>query len=92
MVRCLLCASNFNAEYCNQTYHTTLVLRDTATKQSFKVFFSNDRVHELYLMIEVGLQDDKDFVKRLLQIKEPFITFDAIKNSTLSIKLGVHAD
>ena len=92
--KCQKCGCQFNPQHCATTFSLALSVKEVSSGEIFNLAFSNDRFQDLVREIDYKFVklDEKDFVKQLFNITEPFtISFSVGSNTVKDIKLSVEA-
>ena len=82
---------DYPLEAASKTYSLLLMVRDTATHEPVRLLFKNDAVKILSTIINVDAENQKMFIKRLFEIKEPYLITFASKLVS-NIKVAVESD
>ena len=76
-ISCTQCKVVYPLDVVNSLFSLQLMVKDLTTKEFISVFLKNDTVKALASLLELDLGNEKQFVKRLFEIKEPIaLTFD----------------
>ena len=76
-VLCTQCNVRYPLDAVNSLFSLQLMIKDVTSNELIRVFLKNDTVKALASLLELDLGNEKQFVKRLFEIKEPIaLTFD----------------